>query len=98
MKKTLTTVGGLLLALSAGAGLASADVSVGDVQKMIIDQLTPKLGTAPDSVVCPGGLATNVGAAVTCQVTAGGETHPVTVAVASVDPSGALSFSMQVSR
>lgn len=98
MKKTLTIVGGLLIALSAGTGVASASVSAGDVQQMITDQLTPKLGVAPDSVVCPGDLPTDVGASITCQVSAGGETHGVNVSVASVDPNGQVGISMQVVR
>ena len=62
---------------------------------MIIDQMTPQLGVAPDSVNCPGELATDVGASVTCQVSAGGQTHPVTVTVASVD-GGALGVTLAV--
>ena len=95
MKKTLTVVGGVLLAFSASAGVASAAVSAQDVQQMIIDQLTPKLGVAPDSVSCPGDLASDVGAAITCQVSAGGQTHPVTVTVASSD-GAALNVTIQV--
>ena len=95
MKKTLTVVGGFLLAFSAGSGVASAAVSAGDVQQMIIDQLTPQLGVAPDSVICPGDLATDPGASITCQATAGGETHPVTVTVASVE-GAALNVSISV--
>lgn len=97
MKKTLTVVGGFLLALSASAGVASAAVSAQDVQQMISDQLAPKLGVAP-SVVCPGDLATDMGASVTCQVTAGGETHAVTVTVSSVAPSGEIGVSLQVAQ
>lgn len=96
MKKTLTVVGGLLIAFSASAGVASAAVSAADVQQMITDQLTPKLGVAPDSVVCPTDLATDMGASVTCQVTAGGETHGVTVTVSSLAPTGEIGVSMQV--
>ena len=93
MTKTLTVVGGLLLALNAGTGVASAAVSPQDVQQMIIDQMTPQLGAAPDSVICPGELATDVGASVTCQVTAAGQTHPVTVTVTSVE-GGALGVTL----
>jgi hypothetical protein len=96
MKKTLSVVGGILLAFSASAGVASAAVSAQDVQQMIIDQLTPQLGVAPDSVNCPGDLASDVGSAITCQVSAGGETHPVTVTVASVE-GDALNVSIAVS-
>jgi len=92
-KKTLTVFGGLLLAFNAGAGVASAAVSPQDVQQMIIDQLTPQMGVAPDSVSCPAELSTDVGAAITCQVSAGGETHPVTVTVTSVD-GGALGVTL----
>jgi hypothetical protein len=95
MNKTLTVVGGFLIAFSASVGVASAAVSPQDVQQMIIDQMTPQLGVAPDSVNCPGELATDVGASVTCQVSAGGQTHPVTVTVASVD-GGALGVTLAV--
>jgi len=93
MTKTLTMFGGLLLAFSAGAGVASAAVSPQDVQQMIVDQMTPQLGAAPDSVICPGELATDVGASVTCQVTAAGQAHPVTVTVTSVE-GGALGVTL----
>lgn len=96
MKKALPIVGGLLLGLSAGAGVASASVGVEEVQQMISDQLFQKTSQSPDSVVCPGDLATDVGASITCQVTAGGETHPVTLVVTSAE-NGQLGFSMQVS-
>ena len=96
MKKTLMVFGGLLLGLSAGAGVASASVSVQDVQQIISDQFVQKTGQSPDSVVCPGELATDVGAAITCQVTGGGETHPVNLTVTSAD-NGQLTFTMQVS-
>ena len=98
MKKILTIAGGLLSAVTVGAGVASADIGAQDVQQMISDRLTPELGVAPDSVVCPSGLVADVGSTVTCQVTAGGETHPVTVSVAAVDPNGQMSLAVQVAR
>lgn len=96
MKKTLIVLGGLFLTLGAGAGVASAAIGALEVQQMISEQLAPELGGPPDSVVCPGDLATDPGASITCQVTAGGETHPVTVTVGSVDPNGAINLSLQV--
>jgi len=95
MKKTLAVIAGSLIALGAGSGIASADVSAQEMQQMISDQLAPQIGAQPDSVVCPGDLATDVGASVTCQVTAAGETHSVTVTVASADDGG-VQFSMQI--
>lgn len=87
-------VAGVACAFSAGTGIAAANVSAQDVQQMISDQLAPKLGVTPDSVACPGDLATDVGAALTCQVTVGGETHAVRISVAEVDPAGRISVSI----
>lgn len=96
MKKTLALVAGLMLALSAGSGIASAAMSAQDVEQMLSNQIGAKAGSPPDSVICPGELATDEGASITCQVTAAGETHPVTLTVVSVDGSGAVHFNMQV--
>ena len=97
MKKTLAVIAASLIALTASEGNASAAVSAEEMQQMISDQLTPQLGVRPDSVACPGELATDLGAAVTCQVTAGGDIHPVTVRVASVDGDG-VNLSLQVDQ
>lgn len=94
MNKCLIAAVGLLLALGSGAGIASAEVSAADVQQMISDQLTPKLGATPDSVVCPNALATEAGASVTCDVNVGGVAHAVMVTVAEVDPAGGISVSI----
>ena len=94
MKKTLAVIAGSLIALGAGAGVASAAVSAQEMEQMISDQLTPQLGEQPDSVVCPTDLETDLGASVTCEVTAGGETHGVMVTVAAVDDAG-VHLSMQ---
>lgn len=99
MTKTLALFAGSLVALSAGAGIASASVSAADVQQMISSQLAAQAGSAPQSVICPADLATDVGASVTCEVTAPtGETRGVTVTVASVGADGAVNFSMQLAR
>lgn len=95
MKKPVLLAAGLLLAFSAGSGIASADVSADQLQNMISSQMASRAGAPPDSVVCPEGLATTVGSAVTCEVTAGGQTRGVTVSVASVE-GDAVNFSMQV--
>lgn len=95
MKKSLALAAGLLLGLSAGSGVASADVSADQLQNMISSQMAARAGSPPDAVVCPEGLITTAGSAVTCQVTMGGETRGVTVSVASVDENG-VNFSMQV--
>lgn len=66
---------------------------------MISSQLVAHGGPAPQAVACPTGLATDVGASVTCAVTgAGGETRGVTVTVASVGPDGAVNVGMQLAR
>lgn len=84
MKTTLALAVGSVLALSMGAGIASAAVSAADLQQMIIAQLA-QTGSAPDSVVCPGDLSTDVGASINCAVTKDDETRGVTVSVVSLD-------------
>ena len=96
MKKTLALVAGSVLALSAGAGIASASVSAVELQDMLSSQMA-QAGTTPDAVSCPDGLAPELGAAVTCAVTMGGETRGVTITVASVD-NGQISLSMSLAQ
>jgi hypothetical protein len=96
MKKTLALVAGSLIALSAGAGVASASVSAAELQDMLSSQLA-QAGSQPDAVSCPGGLDPEPGAAVTCAVTMGGETRGVTITVASVD-NGQVSLSMSLAQ
>jgi hypothetical protein len=96
MKRTLALVAGSVLALSAGAGIASASVSAAELQDMLSSQMA-QAGTAPDAVSCPDGLAPELGAAVTCAVTMGGETRGVTITVASVD-NGQVSLSMSLAQ
>lgn len=95
MEKIVVLAAGLLLALSAGSGVASAAVSAQDLQNMLSSQLGAQAGSPPDSVVCPGELDTNIGASITCQVTTRGETHPVNVTVASIQ-GNAVRFQVQV--
>ena len=95
MKKTFAVAGALLLALSAGSGVASAAVSASDLQMMISSQLAAQLGSPPDSVTCPGELKTEPGAAITCQVSARGETRGITVTVASVE-GNQVKFSLSI--
>ena len=96
MKRTLVLAAGLLLALSAGAGIASASVSAVELQDMLSSQMA-QAGTTPDAVSCPDGLAPELGAAVTCAVTMAGETRGVTITVASVD-NGQVSLSMSLAQ
>ena len=97
MKKTLALAAGSLVALSAGAGIASASVGAAELQEMISSQFASQAGAAPEAVSCPGGLAPEPGASVTCAVTMGGETRGVTITVASVD-NGRVSLSMQLAQ
>jgi hypothetical protein len=96
MKRTVVLAAGLLLALSAGAGIASASVSAAELQDMLSSQMA-QAGTTPDAVSCPDGLAPELGAAVTCAVTMGGETRGVTITVASVD-NGQVSLNMSLAQ
>jgi hypothetical protein len=79
-----------------GAGIASASVSAADLQQMITAQLA-QAGSAPDSVVCPGDLATDPGASVNCAVTKDDETRGVTVSVVSMD-NGQAQLSLTLAR
>lgn len=88
---------GALLALSTGAGLASASVSAADLQQMISSEFANQAGSPPDSVVCPRDLDTDIGASVTCAVTTGDETRGITVTVASLD-NGVANLSMELAR
>lgn len=97
VKKTLASVAVSAAALSAGAGVASASVNVADVEQMISAQLGAEAGSPPDSVDCPGDLASDVGASVTCAVTRGDETRGVTATVASVND-GQVQISLQLAR
>ncbi len=95
MKKSLALVAGSLLALAACSGTAT--VSADDVEQQISDQLAAEVGTAPDSVTCPGELTAEVGTTMTCELTAGADTLPVTVTVTSVEGS-TVNFDIQVSE
>ena len=97
MKTFLAVAAGSLLALGAGAGIASAAVSAAELQDMISNQMASQGGSPPDSVVCPDDLSPDVGASVTCAVTKNGETRGVTVTVASVD-NGQVGLSMALAR
>lgn len=100
MRKILVPLAASLLALSAGAGIASASMSAAEVQEMISYQLASQAGQAglpPAAVNCPGELATDIGSSVTCAVTMGDETRGVTITVVSVD-NGQLNFSMTLAR
>jgi hypothetical protein len=103
MRKILVPLAASLLALSAGAGIASASMSAAEVQEMISYQLASQAGQAgqavlpPAAVNCPGELATDIGSSITCAVTMGDETRGVTITVVSVD-NGQLNFSMTLAR
>ena len=97
MRKILVPLAASLLALSAGAGIASASMSAAEVQEMISSQLASQAGLPPAAVNCPGELATDIGSSITCAVTMGDETRGVTITVVSVD-NGQLNFSMTLAR
>lgn len=97
MKKILVLVAGSALALGAGAGIASAAVSAAELQQMISSELASQAGSAPESVACPGDLAADLGASITCAVTMAGETRGITITVASMD-NGQLGLSMRMAQ
>lgn len=55
------------------------------VESQISTQLAAKIGQKPDSVKCPGDLQGTVGNAITCTVTAAGESQDVEATVTSVE-------------
>jgi hypothetical protein len=97
MKRILALAAASLLALSAGAGIASASVSADELAQMISSELTAQAGVAPDAVECPADLAPELGASVTCAVTARGETVGVTITVESTD-NGELGLNMALAQ
>ena len=98
MRKILAAAAGSLIALSAGAGLASASMSADEVQQMVSAQLAAQAGMPPAAVDCPGELATDIGSSITCAVTIGDETRGVTITVVSVDDNGQVNFSMALAK
>lgn len=88
----------LLLGVALTAGLTacgSAAVPAVDVQTQISEQLAAQVGQAPDSVTCPGDLPAEVGATMTCELTAGKDQLPVMVTVTSVDGTN-VAFDIEV--
>lgn len=90
--------------LLACAALAAAFAATGcegaiDGERMeeeIASRLESRLGRVPDSVECPGGgLSAEDGAAIECEVTAGGQTYDATVTVTGVQDGG-LDYSVEL--
>ncbi|MFC0674992.1 DUF4333 domain-containing protein [Brachybacterium hainanense] len=80
----------------AGCSIGGASaVSQADVEQQVTDTLTQQVGQAPDSVDCPGDLPAEVGASLTCVLSAGGQTIDVAVTVTGVED-GTVSFDVQV--
>ncbi len=65
--------------------------------KFVEHAWTQSQETHTDSVSCPGDLATDVAASITCAVTKGQETRGVTVSVAAVD-NGQVKFTMTMAQ
>lgn len=74
--------GGLSIAVLAGC---SKTVDKDDVAEQINTQLSSQVGATPDSVSCPDDLKAEVGATMTCTLTADGTDYQVGVNVTSVD-------------
>lgn len=77
-----------LAALAATVTLTScgaSTVAAEDVEKQITSKLQGSDGSKPDSADCPGELDAEVGATLTCSVTAGEETFDVEVEVTEVE-------------
>lgn len=97
MKIIVAALAAPLIALSAGAGIASASVSAADLQQLISSQLAAQAGTPPNAVDCPEDLATDIGSSTTCAVTFGDETRGFTITVVSVD-NGQPNLSIALAR
>ena len=52
-------------------------------------QLAAAVGTAPDSLTCPGDLTAEVGTEMRCELTAGDATYGLTITVTAVDDESA---------
>ena len=94
-----------LLTVSLGAASCSASVSVGgseiaqaEVETRVASQLAASVGSdVPPTIVCPGDLAAEVGATMTCELSVEGEdgTYPVLVEVTAIKD-GVATFSAEV--
>lgn len=56
-----------------------------DVEQQVSDQLAAQVGQTPDDITCPGDLPAEVGATMTCLLTAGTDTIDVYLTVTAVD-------------
>ncbi len=56
-----------------------------DVEQQVSDQLAAQVGQTPDDITCPGDLPAEVGATMTCLLTAGTDTIDVYLTVTTVD-------------
>ncbi|WP_372729896.1 DUF4333 domain-containing protein [Nocardioides sp.] len=89
----------LAVALSFAAvsltGCSASAVDRADVEEQISAELAAQVGEEPDDVSCPGDLDAEVGAEMTCVLSAGGDTIDVYVVVTSVED-GTANFDIEV--
>lgn len=95
MRRPATLALFLSLAAATLAGCSAGAMSQADVEDQISTQLTAQIGQTPDDVKCPGDLKAEVGASMTCVLTAGTDTVDVDVKVTEVDGSN-VKFDIQV--
>lgn len=94
MRKTLTVLGAAGLLLLAGC---STGVAQSDVEEMIADELEQQIGARPN-IACPDDLEGEVGAEMTCVLSADGpEEFEVYLSVTGVD-GDEVYFDMQVAE
>lgn len=84
-----------LAALPLLAACGAGSVPASDVEEQISTVLEQEVGQAPDDVTCPDDLPGEVGAEMSCELSAGGQTIGVTVTVSSVD-GGQVNFDVLV--
>lgn len=94
LKPALAGLAALAATVTLGACGAST-VSADDVEKQITSKLQGSDGSTPDSAECPEELDAEVGATLTCSVTAGEEEFEVEVEVTKVED-GTANFDITV--
>ena len=66
-------------------GSGAPALAQADVEQQVSDQLAAQVGQTPDDITCPGDLPAEVGATMTCLLTAGTDTIDVYLTVTTVD-------------
>ncbi|WP_220451274.1 DUF4333 domain-containing protein [Nocardioides dongkuii] len=79
------TVATLSTGCSAEVSAGGSAMSEGQVEDLLMEKITEEAGQEPDDVDCPDDLDAEVGATMTCTLTAGTDTLDIDVEVTSVE-------------